>query len=198
MARRENTVLAARDAERPDGMGRKLRMRRLIKGLSLQDVADLADISVGLLSQIERGMAMPSLKSLRQICSALQMPVGWLFDFAEGEHDDVVVRASARRVMDLGPKGMRKELMSPDAVPGVQMIRIVIRPGGSSGDPYNNESGAKCGTVLAGTLGLEVDGQEHILEVGDSFAFAATQMHRFWCMGDQPVDLLWVVTPAVY
>ena len=115
------------------------------------------------------------------------------------EHGDVVVRASSRRVMVLGPKGMTKELLSPDAVPGVQMIRIVIQPGGSSGDqPYNNESGAKCGTVVAGTLGLEVSGQEHVLAVGDSFAFAATRLHRFWCIGAQPVELIWVVTPAVY
>lgn len=198
MARQAPNVVSLADAS-DDGIGRKLRLRRSIKGLSLQDVAEKADISIGLLSQIERGLTMPSIKSLRQICSALDMPVGWLFDVAEGEHEDVVVRASARRVMNLGPKGMTKELMSPDAVPGVQMIRIVIQPGGSSGEqPYNNDSGAKCGTVLAGTLGLEVDGREHVLGVGDSFAFAATKLHRFWCVGDVPVDLIWVVTPAVY
>ncbi|GGC46141.1 helix-turn-helix domain-containing protein [Chelatococcus reniformis] len=198
MAKQARTPPDAADPERPNEMGRKLRMRRAIKGLSLQEVAERAEISVGLLSQIERGVTTPSLKSLRQICAALAMPIGWLFDLAEAEHDDVVVRASARRTLDLGPKGMRKELLSPDAVPGIQMIRIVIRPGGASGEPYNNPAGTKCGTVLAGTLGLEVDGQDYILETGDSFAFAATQMHRFWCVGDQTVDLIWVVTPAIY
>jgi transcriptional regulator with XRE-family HTH domain len=181
------------------GIGRKLRLRRAIKGLSLQDVAEKAEISIGLLSQIERGVTMPSIKSLRQICAALDMPVGWLFDVPEGAHEDVVVRSHSRRVMVLGPKGMVKELLSPDTVPAVQMIRIVIQAGGSSGDqPYNNESGAKCGVVLAGTLGLEVDKQEHILNAGDSFAFEAKRLHRFWCVGEQAVELIWVVTPAVY
>lgn len=192
-------MAAANEAAGDDGIGRKLRLRRAIKALSLQDVADKAEISIGLLSQIERGMTMPSLKSLRQICAALDMPVGWLFDVPEGEYSDVVVRASSRRIMNLGPKGMTKELLSPDSVPGIQMIRIVIQPGGSSGDlPYNNDAGSKCGTVLAGTLGLEVDGREYVLASGDSFAFPAVKLHRFWCVGEQPVDLIWVVTPAVY
>lgn len=181
-----------------EGIGRKLRLRRSIKALSLQDVAKLAGISVGLLSQIERGMTMPSIKSLRQICAALNMPVSWLFDTPDGDVDSIVIRAATRRVMTLGAKAMTKELLSPDVVPGIQMIRIVVQPGGSSGEPYNSGEGAKCGVVIAGKLGLYVDGREYILEIGDSFAFSAQKMHRFWCAGDQPLELIWVVAPAIY
>ncbi len=94
---------------------------------------------------------------------------------------------------------MVKELMSPDSIPGIQMMRIVIQPGGSSGEsPYNHPNGAKCGTVVAGRFGLEVDEREYILELGDSFAFNATSRHRFWCVGSKPCEVIWVVTPAVY
>ncbi|HMO27800.1 XRE family transcriptional regulator [Enterovirga sp.] len=199
MARQGQNVVSLPESGPDDGIGRKLRLRRSIKGRSLQEVADKAEISIGLLSQIERGVTTPSLKSLRQVCAALDMPVGWLFDVPDGDHEDVVVRAGGRRVMTIGPKGMTKELLSPDSVPGIQMLRILVQPGGSSGDqPYNNESGSKCGVVVSGTLGLEVEGREYVLAPGDSFAFAATKMARFWCIGEQPVDLIWVVTPAVY
>ncbi|MDA8252834.1 MAG: XRE family transcriptional regulator [Rhodospirillales bacterium] len=200
MSNAPTAVLGARAGESEDGaIGQKLRLRRRIKGLSLQDLAGRSGLSIALLSQIERGVTMPSLRSLRQICQALDMPMGWLFDPPGTEHADVLVRAPSRRRMDLGPKGMFKELMSPDSVPDIQMIRIVVYPGGSTGDlPYNNERGAKCGTVIAGVLGLEVDGRHFTLEAGDSFAFRATQLHRFWCIGEQPVELIWVVTPAVY
>lgn len=197
MARGATVIPLNEDGD--DGIGRKLRLRRTIKGRSLQEVAEKAEISIGLLSQIERGVTTPSLKSLRQICAALDMPVGWLFDVPEGEHEDVVVRANTRRVMNLGPKGMVKELLSPDSVPGIQMLRILVQPGGSSGaQPYNSESGAKCGVVVSGTLGLEVEGKEYQINPGDSFAFTATKLVRFWCVGDKPVDIIWVVTPAVY
>jgi len=199
MARQGATVTSLTDISPDEGIGRKLRQRRSIKGRSLQEVADRAEISIGLLSQIERGMTTPSLKSLRQICAALDMPVGWLFDVPDGDHEDVVVRAGERRAMTIGPRGMTKELLSPDSVPGIQLLRIVVQPGGSSGDqPYNSDSGSKCGIVVSGTLGLEIEGKTYVVATGDSFAFAATKMARFWCIGEQPVQLIWAVTPALY
>jgi len=184
---------------RSDSLGARLRQRRKVRGLSLQVVADRADVSIGLLSQIERGLTMPSVKSLNAICGALEMPVSWLFDPGGNAQDRYVVRAHQRRVLDLGAKGMRKELMTPDEITGIQMMKLVIQPGGSTGDtPYRHETGAKCGTVVSGTLGLEIDGRTVLLEPGDSFAFPATALIRFWCEGGETTKAFWVVTPAVY
>lgn len=182
-----------------EGLGQKLRLRRKVKGLSLQEVALRSGVSVGQLSHVERGLSMPSLRSLRQICAALDMPMGWLFEGADEADHGVVVRASARRRIDLGAKGMAKELLTPDACPGIQMMRVVIRPGGSSGEqPYNSPSGAKCALVLSGQLGLEVEGQSFRLTAGDSFAIDSQKMLRFWCEGSEPCELIWTVTPAYY
>lgn len=190
----------ATTATADNDIGAKLRLRRKVRGLSLKEVAQRAEVSIGLLSQIERGLTMPSVRSLGSICGALEMPVGWLFDAPDAANDSaIVVRKHQRRVLDLGSKGMIKELMTPDACAGIQMMRLVIRPGGSTGEtPYNHPEGAKCGTVLSGVLGLEVDGQVMRLNEGDSFAFDARQMIRFWCEGDQVTEALWIVTPAVY
>ena len=183
-------------------IGHRLRLRRKVRGVSLKQVSDASGLSIGLVSQIERGLTTPSLRSLNQICAALGMPMRWLFEAPEpgleGE-DETVVRAGRRRRLDFGALGMTKELLSPDAVPGIQMMRIVVQPGGRSGEtPYNNISGAKCGVVLAGRFGLEIDGRRHVLEPGDSFAFDATRRHLFWCEGDEPCEVYWTVSPAVY
>ena len=180
-------------------IGGRLRLRRQVRGLSLKEVSARAEVSIGLLSQIERGLTMPSVRSLGAICKALEMPVSWLFEQGTREHSSVVVRSHQRRVLDLGAKGMRKELMTPDEVTGIQMMRLVIRPGGSTGNtPYRHEAGAKCGTVLSGTLGLEVDGEILELAEGDSFAFPATALIRFWCVGNVDTVAVWIVSPAVY
>jgi transcriptional regulator with XRE-family HTH domain len=192
----------SQDSPVDDSLGAQLRRRRKVRALSLQEVATRAEISIGLLSQIERGLTMPSVRSLSAICNALEMPVGWLFDGAGPEEETrnpLVVRRHQRRVLDLGQKGMVKELMTPDECTGIQMMRLVIRPGGSTGQtPYNHPTGAKCGTVLSGSLGLEVDGTEHVLREGDSFAFEATRRIRFWCVGSEKTIVIWVVSPAVY
>ena len=180
-------------------IGSQLRRRRQVRGLSLKDISGRADVSAGLLSQIERGITMPSVRSLGAICRALEMPVGWLFDDGGGSDGAVVVRRHQRRTLDLGAKGMRKELMTPDEMTGIQMMRLVIRPGGSTGEtPYRHETGAKCGTVLSGVLGLEVDGITYEIAEGDAFAFPGTALIRFWCVGEVDADALWIVTPAVY
>lgn len=180
-------------------VGSRLKMRRLARRLTLQDLAEKSELSAGLISQIERGLTTPSLRSLRQISGALEMPVGWLFEPAPHPSDEAIVRASNRRRMDLGPGAMVKELLSPDSVLDIQIIRIIIQPRGKSGNKaYNNPIGAKCGTVVSGQLGLEIAGREFVLDPGDSFAFHAKKLHRFWCVGDYPVELIWVVTPALY
>jgi transcriptional regulator with XRE-family HTH domain len=185
--------------EETGGIGTKLRLRRTIRSQSLQDIASAAGISIGLLSEIEREIATPTLKVLRSICQALQMPVGWLFDEGGGDEGGIVVRQRQRRRMNLGPKGMMKELMTPDTISELQMMRIVIEPEGTSGDkPTTLQAGAKCGTVLSGRLGIQVDRHKYVLDTGDSFAFKASASLRFWCAGDQPVELIWVVTPAIY
>lgn len=185
-----------------DRLGEKLRLRRKVRRLSLQSVADASGISIGQLSQIERGISAPSLRSLRQICQALDMPMGWLFDgSAERSNGDaeMIVRAAARRTMALGSDTLTKELLTPDACTQLQMMRIVIQPGGASGDePYTTKGGARCATVLQGRLGIEVDGRTHLLDTGDTFAFEATHRLRFWCEGARPCELIWAVTPAIY
>lgn len=183
-------------------IGAKLRLRRKVKKLSLSTIASRSGISTGQLSQIERGLCAPSLRALRSICDALDMPMGWLFatdEVVDTRTTGVVLRAGSRRHLDLSHLGMTKELMTPDSFPDIQMMLITIKPDGTSGNlPYANASGTKCGTVVEGTLGLEIDGSDYELSKGDSFAFDARRPHRFRCIGNKECEVIWVTSPALY
>lgn len=204
-AARKDTVSPRKEPGAADAgadLGHRLRLRRKVRNMSLQEVADRAEISIGLLSQIERGLTTPSVRSLSAICRALEMPVGWLFD-GTGPEDEadrgLIVRRHRRRTLDFGSRGMVKELMTPDECTGIQMMRMIFRPGGSSGEaPFFQAGGTRCGTVLSGVLGLEVDGREFTLEAGDSYAFEATRPMRCWCIGNEETVVLSIITPAVY
>ena len=180
-------------------IGERLRLRRKLRGLSLKDVSTRASLSVGMLSQVERGLALPSVKSMRAICAALDMPVAWLFEAASEtnpDHNDYVVRASARRELSYDDGSLRKQLLTPDTQPQIQMLRFLMQPGADSGEPYSNTEGGKCGLVISGTLGLGLDGQSLVIKQGDSFAFPAWTMVRFWTIGDELCEVIWVVAPA--
>jgi len=185
-----------------EGIGQKLRQRRKVKQLSLSDVASKAGLSIGLLSQIERGISAPSLRSLSMICAALSMPLRWLFQHEQSDdsgEEDVIVRFARRRKMDLGASGMSKEILSPDTLTSLQLMRFVLHPHSKPVEGILQSSdGAKAGTVIDGTLGLEVAGKTYLLSTGDSFAFKSNAEYKIWCVGEVDCELYWVTTPAIY
>jgi transcriptional regulator with XRE-family HTH domain len=184
-------------------LGRKLRQRRVVRGLSLQQVAEKSGVSLAQISQIERNISAPSLRSLQKICAALDMPMGWLFEPAAETRADgnVVVRGDDRRRIEIEGSGMAKELMTPDACPQIQMIRIAIRPGGGWEGPFSGTGrriDARCGYVVSGRVRIRLDDEEYRLGPGDSFATGPRNILGFWCDGQEDCEVIWVVTPAVY
>ena len=61
--------------------GKQLRSIRHERGLTQEQFAELAGISVDFLSLIERGINSPSFEVLERIARGLKLPVLVLFDF---------------------------------------------------------------------------------------------------------------------
>ncbi|WP_147181722.1 MULTISPECIES: helix-turn-helix domain-containing protein [Alphaproteobacteria] len=184
-------------------LGGRIRLRRKVKRLTLAQVAEAAGISTAQLSQIERGNAMPSVDKLVLLCQAIDMPVSWLFDGADhtgpaSTESRLIVRKAKRRHIVFQKNGMEKDMLTPDSMPQIQMMRLVLSPDGTTGDmPYNEKEGAKCGLLLRGSISLEIDGEVYRLYAGDSFAFSATALIRFWAEGEES-EIIWACTPAFY
>ena len=186
---------AASAATPNSGLGSQLRQRRRAKGLTLSELSSAAGLSVGLLSQIERGISSPSLKSLMQISAALGIPASWLFDEGSSEspaEKGLVVRRAARKRIDLGTFGVTKELLSPDLGGGLQYYLVSIRPGGQSSVETYTHPGEEAGLVLGGTLELTVDNRTVVLYEGDSFRFSSSVPHRYANPGTTPTSVAWV------
>lgn len=181
-------------------LGTKLRMRRAIRDMSLRDVATITGLSLGQLSQIERGVSQPSIDSLQKICMALEMPISWLFENEPAKENEahLIVRSTARRKLNFEQLKMTKALMTPDHCQEIQLMEIVIQPSGGFDSDVMKRSGAKCATVLEGSLLLDVEGERYTLGPGDSFAVSAAQVNCYWCDGDVPVRILLAITPALY
>ena len=61
------------------GIGEKLRTARMDQNMSLRELAEKAEVSASLLSQIENDKANPSVRSLYSIAAALSLPVDYFF-----------------------------------------------------------------------------------------------------------------------
>jgi transcriptional regulator with XRE-family HTH domain len=181
-------------------VGRRIRETRKSKGMSIPVVAERAGLSAGLISQVERGLTSPSIRSLRQIGAALEVPVEGFFTPApEGEGSKgVAVRPGERRLLLLPHQGMYTEVLTLESKGALQAFIANIEPGGGSGPEFDTHEGEEAGLVLAGRLELWVDGEHLLLDEGASFRFSSKLPHRYRNPGSVPTRVHWVITPPIY
>jgi len=148
-----------------------------------------------LISQIERGLSSPSVKSLVALGEALGVGIAWFFDEAaplDPSEVDLIVRSDRRRTLSMGD--VEKKHLSPNPRRGLQLYSITVAPGGSTGQGLYAHSGESGGVVLSGQLLLWVEDHHFVLKAGDSFAVPANARRRFANPDPyQPAELLWPV-----
>lgn len=192
-------ILAGRPESAVDlWLGQQLRQLRKQQGRSLADVARACGMSLGLLSQIERGLSSASVKVLHLLAREFRVSVNSLLRNAEhtgGEEDGRVARAGTHRFIDLQEKGISKEMYTPAACRSMDLCRASIAPGGSTGNElFVTGQGEQIGVVLKGVLELWVGDRVIRLQEGDSFCYASSTPRR-WCNpGTQTTEVIWAIS----
>lgn len=186
-------VNLAEEDENP--LGSRLRKRRQQLGLTLKEVAVGAGLSVGFISQIERGITAPSLSSLVSVSRVLGMEVGEFL--TQPRSDGALTRQDQRPVYAVSPNSLTYERIS-SAFPGNVLRSVIIHePPGHRSEPIAHE-GEEMFYLLEGAVTVEVAGERTVLEAGDSLHFASTKIHSSWNHTDRPATILWVGTMDVF
>lgn len=178
--------------------GHKLRQHRRAIGLTLEQLSDMSGVSSALLSQVERGLSSPSLRTLSRLRLALNLPSSFFFEddtIQEAPLTDppYICRFHDRPRLELGPNAPHKELLHHQSSQIFDMMVIEIPPFGNSGpDPIHYPS-EKGGMVLQGELKLSISGQDSRLKAGDSFLFDGKLPHRLSNPLSTPLRLLWII-----
>jgi transcriptional regulator with XRE-family HTH domain len=164
-------------------VGQRLRELRRARRLSLETVAARTDLSIGFLSQIERGLSSPSLRVLATLADVLGIGIAGLFgakEKADTARDAIVTREKARAKLNLWRTGISKQLLSPAGSDGrLNLFLVHMEPGGSTGDELYTHDGEEAGLVIEGEMKLTVNAESWTLKHGDSFRFASRRPHRF-------------------
>lgn len=197
---------AARRAAPPEAadgrdLSQRLRQARRAQELTLATLAERAGLSIGFISQVERGLTTPSMRSLRLLAGALGLRVEELFSHPTGgdaREERHVVRRDRRRVLNLEAIGMHMEIMTPRESGSIQLFAAYLRPGGISGPEDDRHEGSECGVVIDGQLELWLDGEKYLLGAGDSFSFESRTPHRYRNPGPTMTYLHWTITPPIY
>jgi transcriptional regulator with XRE-family HTH domain len=178
-------------------VGQRIRDLRRTRAMSLETVAARTDLSIGFLSQIERGLSSPSLRVLATLADVLGVGIAGLFgtkETAGTAPDAIVTRQRQRAELNLWRTGISKQLLSPAGSEGrLNLFLVHMEPGGSTGDELYTHDGEEAGLVIEGEMKLTVDAKSWTLKQGDSFRFASRRPHRFSNpSNDSKAVVLWV------
>ncbi|WP_292116187.1 XRE family transcriptional regulator [Mesorhizobium sp.] len=175
-----------------------IRALRKARGLTLAEIALKLGRSVGWISQVERGLSIPSLGDLRAFAELFGVPLSLFFshDVPVEEERGVVVRAGSRRSLGTSESGLVEELLSPDLGGSFEMLRSVFAPGSELKTEARRPT-EEAGYVASGTFEIEIGGVWHRLGEGDSFRFEGKPF-RWRNPGAEPAVVIWVVSPPVY
>jgi transcriptional regulator with XRE-family HTH domain len=162
-----------------DDLGRRIQRLRLERGLTLQAVADAAEVSVSMLSSVERGRKAPTVVVLARIADGLGVPLAGLV--ADARDDRFVVRRAAEQEAVEEPGGWRRVILTP-VVPGVnfEWIRSTLPPGCDPGTyPAYAAGSHEFVVVESGRVRLTLGETTVELGAGDSVYFAADVPHGY-------------------
>lgn len=192
----EETERATDDAT--SRLGAEIRRARMGR-FTVQELAARAGISVGLLSQIERGLGNPSFKTLQKIATALDLRIGQLVEAAgDDAGHPAVVRHGERTRIQFGSEGLVYELLTPSLRGRLEVLQTTVPAGFSNeSQPFRHE-GEECVVLLAGALSVEIDGARHDLVAGDAITYDSGRPHWWHNATDEPALIVGAVTPPSF
>jgi transcriptional regulator with XRE-family HTH domain len=181
-------------------VGSSIRDLRRARDVTLTRLSELTGLSVGFLSQVERGISSPSVKALHDISRALGVTISWFFlthEEVKPQERDYIVRANRRRHLSF-ESGIVDELLSPNLSGQLELLYSRFPPGAESGDQPYTHKGEEAGVIVQGSLELWIGGEVFILDEGDSFAFPSTEPHRYRNVSSDETVVIWAITPPTY
>ena len=178
-------------------LGHRIRQLRRQNRVTLRQLANKVDVTESYVSQIERGVANPSVATLRGIAEGLGTDVASLF--VGDEVPGMVVRAGERRRMGHPVGSLEDYILTPASAKTLEIIYSVVAVGQGSGDePYSHAADEECVIVLTGQLDVGVGSETHRLNTGDSLLLHPKLPHSYHNPGPDPATALWVMSPPIY
>jgi transcriptional regulator with XRE-family HTH domain len=176
-------------------LGGKLRRIRKQAGLTLNELAQRCGCSKSLISQIETGAVNPSLSSITNICEALGITLGSLFEAPDPEADDgiFIMRPAERKTLTT-EGGVGFQLLSKGLPLPCEFIMNRWPPGGSTGGEAYRHGGQECGILLEGRLIVEAMGKTYEMSPGDTVTFDSSLPHRISNPGPSEAVAIWLNT----
>jgi transcriptional regulator with XRE-family HTH domain len=149
-------------------IGARIRELRTERGLTLDGLAQQADVSRAMLSRIERGESSPTAQLLNKICGGLGITLSALFAGAERPASPLARRNEQPVWRDPASGYLRRSVSPAGSGSPVDIVEVEFPPRGSVAFDNQRVAGTDQHVwVLDGTLELVLGDEPFRLERGD-------------------------------
>lgn len=182
-------------------LGAEIRRVRQDKGLTLNQLANMVDLTASYISQLERDMIEPSLSALRKISNALGVPVYSFLADEDSQH--VLIKRDERKKLKLPNTSVIYEFISPmtsSLKEDAKMVSIYYEqePNTWLSDDFITHNAQELIFVIEGKTDIYLGSEKFILEKGDSIFIRENVPHKMFNSGDEVVKGISVICPPIY
>lgn len=176
--------------------GQKIRTMRKALGMSIKDLAEAANLSTGLISQIERDLVSPSVNAMLRIVDALHTTMGEFFEDVPSKKKPTIIRCGEHHMIDSDAADRRLRLLSPENRRHYEVVEMRFETTERKDVvPTIGESGEAFGFILAGRLTVMLDDVAYSVASGDSVVFDRSAKYALFNEGREPCLSIWVFMP---
>jgi quercetin dioxygenase-like cupin family protein len=160
----------------------------------MKEISSFSGISISLLSEIETGKKVPSIKTLMRIADALKVNPSLLLDHREPKYLDVTLKAERPEFISRELRVVYK-MVTRGITDGKLMVLSLELPPGMCRDRMYSHEGEECLLVQKGEIKVQVGDESYFLKEGDSICFKSTVPHNMFNVGDITAEIVCINTP---
>jgi transcriptional regulator with XRE-family HTH domain len=147
-------------------IGNKIRRLRKLKGLTIEELADNANITKGFISQLERDLTVPSVTTLKQVLDVLGVELSAFFsDLSEREKN--IFSQKDRTVTAISTKYRIESLIPKLKYLEMEPVLLTLEPLAEFNQNFQEDEGF--GFVVRGNVKVKINQEEKRINKGDCF-----------------------------
>ena len=177
-------------------IGKRIKGRRELLNLHLNELAAKVGISSSALSQIENSKAFPSIITLKSIADNLNTSVGFLIGENDLLSNNPVIKKDEVRFVQKNSSGAEIFILSEHDISkqmDTYLVRLIKNSDVSGLFPAT--FGQTYCHILSGEVHFELDNKKFIVKKGDNVYFNCKSDYQVKNTRSSVAELLWIISP---
>ncbi|MFC1683218.1 helix-turn-helix domain-containing protein [Candidatus Zixiibacteriota bacterium] len=176
-------------------LGRKIHRLRKEKLLTLKQLSEMSNVTATHISELERGLASPTINTLYRIAQALRKPAAYFLPTEEEKCYHITTEKNRKRI---SRNGYELEFICSDMNDARLVVVNVKFDGEVTLHPLGYVGDEKMFSVQRGKVEVELNGNTIQMEKGDSLQITEGLPSRARSIGKGGAEALLVLTAAFH